>query len=80
MRFNVAKGLSLVELMISLLVGSIITAGVVQLYSANSETYRLVAGQSYARIGKIRFGFIERDVQKAGNMGCFRATGNFIDC
>jgi type IV pilus assembly protein PilW len=70
MRFNVAKGLSLVELMISLLVGSIITAGVVQLYSANSETYRLVAGQSRMQeSARFALAFIERDVQKAGNMG-----------
>ncbi len=70
MRFNVAKGLSLVELMISLLVGSIITAGVVQLYSANSETYRLVAGQSRMQeSARFALAFIERDVHKAGNMG-----------
>ena len=75
MRFNVAKGLSLVELMISLLVGSIITAGVVQLYSANSETYRLVAGQSRMQeSARFALAFIERDVQTAGNMGCFSSN------
>ena len=46
MRHSLQRGLSLVELMISLTVGSVITAGIVQLFSANSDTHRVMMGQS----------------------------------
>lgn len=65
------KGLSLVELMISLTVGSIITAGVVQLFTANSEAYQMLQGQ--ARIqesARFALEFLRRDIENAGNLGC----------
>ena len=66
------KGLSLVELMISLAIGSLITAGVVQLYTANSATYSLVMGQSRMQeSARFALAFISRDVQRAGHRGCF---------
>ena len=69
------KGLSLVELMISLAIGSLITAGVVQLYTANSATYSLVMGQSRMQeSARFALAFISRDVQRAGHRGCF--SGN----
>ena len=64
------KGLSLVELMISLAIGSLITAGVVQLYTANSATYSLVMGQSRMQeSARFALAFISRDVQRAGHRG-----------
>ncbi|MBO6658898.1 MAG: PilW family protein [Pseudomonadales bacterium] len=65
------KGLSLVELMISLAVGSIITAGVAQLFTANSEAYQMLQGQ--ARIqesARFALEFMRRDIENAGNLGC----------
>ena len=65
------KGLSLVELMISLAVGSIITAGVAQLFTANSEAYKMLQGQ--ARIqesARFALEFMRRDIENAGNLGC----------
>ncbi|MBT7173720.1 MAG: prepilin-type N-terminal cleavage/methylation domain-containing protein, partial [Gammaproteobacteria bacterium] len=64
------KGLSLVELMISLTVGSVITAGVVQLFSANSETYGVMTGQSRMQeSARFSLDFIGRDIYKAGYFG-----------
>ena len=65
------KGLSLVELMISLTTGSIITAGVVQLFSAGSEAYQVLQGQ--ARIqeaARFAMEFLRRDIENAGRLGC----------
>ena len=69
------KGLSLVELMISLTVGSVITAGVVQLFSANSETYGVMTGQSRMQeSARFSLDFIGRDIYKAGYFGCFSSN------
>ena len=65
-------GLSLVELMISLAVGSIITVGIVQLFSENSKTYSVMIGQSRMQeSARFALDFISRDIQKAGYRGCF---------
>ena len=72
---SLQKGLSLVELMISLTVGSVITAGVVQLFSANSETYGVLTGQSRMQeSARFSLDFIGRDVYKAGYFGCFSSN------
>jgi type IV pilus assembly protein PilW len=66
------KGLSLVELMISLSVGSVITLGCVQLFSSNSETYKLMMGQSRMQeSSRFALDFIADSVQRAGYRGCF---------
>ncbi|MBT5724475.1 MAG: prepilin-type N-terminal cleavage/methylation domain-containing protein, partial [Gammaproteobacteria bacterium] len=63
---SLQKGLSLVELMISLTVGSVITAGVVQLFSANSDTYGVMMGQSRMQeSARFSLDFIGRDIYKA---------------
>ena len=72
---SLQKGLSLVELMISLTVGSVITAGVVQLFSANSETYGVMTGQSRMQeSARFSLDFIGRDIYKAGYFGCFSSN------
>jgi len=69
------KGLSLVELMISLTIGSVITAGIVQLFSANSETYGVMTGQSRMQeSARFSLDFIGRDIYKAGYFGCFSSN------
>ncbi|SVD55186.1 uncharacterized protein METZ01_LOCUS408040, partial [marine metagenome] len=72
MKVRDERGLSLVELMISLAIGSLITAGVVQLYTANSATYSLVMGQSRMQeSARFALAFISRDIQRADHRGCF---------
>ena len=71
------NGFSLVELMIALALGSMVTAGVVQLFAANSETHNLLVGQSRMQeSGRFALDFISRDVRKAGYRGCFSGTSN----
>ncbi|MBD3648542.1 MAG: PilW family protein [Pseudomonadales bacterium] len=66
------KGLSLVETMIALTLGAIVTVGVVQLFVANSETYNLLQGQSRMQeSARFALDFISRNVQLAGYKGCY---------
>jgi len=69
------KGFSLVELMISLALGSVVTAGVVQLFVANSETHNLLQGQSRMQeSARFALDFIGRDIRQAGYRGCFSSN------
>ena len=68
-------GFSLIELMISLVLGSIVTIGVIQMFSANSDTYNLLQGQSRMQeSARFAFDFIGRDIRGAGYSGCFSTT------
>ncbi len=66
------SGLSLIELMIALTLGSIVTVGVVQLFVANSQTYKLLQGQSRMQeSARFAHEFIGRAVREAGYKGCY---------
>lgn len=66
------RGFSLVELMIALALGSVVTTGVVQLFVANSETHNLLVGQSRMQeSARFALDFIGREVRQAGYRGCF---------
>lgn len=65
-------GYSLIELMISLVLGAIVTVGIIQLFGANSDTYDLVQGQSRMQeAARFAFAFIGRDIRSAGYAGCY---------
>lgn len=68
---RVQRGFSLIELMIAMVLGLVLTLGVTQVYLSSSETYRLTDG--LARIQEnVRFAnsFLGRAIQGAGNDGC----------
>lgn len=66
------KGLSLVETMIALTLGAIVTVGIIQLFVANSETYNLLQGQSRMQeSARFALNFMGRGIQMAGYKGCF---------
>ena len=77
MKFNrlkkaITSGFSLVELMIALALGSVVTTGVVQLFVANSETHSLLVGQSRMQeSARFALDFISSRVREAGYRGCF---------
>ncbi len=76
---NSAKmaGLSLIELMIALLLGVILTLGVTQVYLGTSQTYRLTDGIAHAQ-ENIRFAssIMQRDVRGAGGFACLKNEGD----
>ena len=66
-----AKGLSLVELMIAILIGTILLLGLVQIYAATRESYRLSEGMSRVQEnGRFALDFLQRDIRLAGHFGC----------
>lgn len=79
-RFQIESGFSLVELMIALLLGVILTLGVAQIYLSSSDTYRLTDG--LARIQEnARFAseYLGREVREAGGDGCLLDGGTVTD-
>lgn len=64
-------GLSLVELMVALVIGSILMLGVVQVFGASRATYQLSDGMSRAQEnGRFAMDFLQRDIRMAGHFGC----------
>lgn len=73
------KGLSLVELMVALTLGSVVTVGVVQLFVANSQTYKLLVGQSRMQeSARFTLEFIGRAAHSAGYKGCYSTNDGVI--
>jgi type IV pilus assembly protein PilW len=72
-RVTVSRGFTLVELMVAMLIGLIITIGVVQIFGSNRATYQL--DESLARAqenGRFALEFLSQDIRHAGNLGCKR--------
>ncbi|HEY5971112.1 MAG TPA: PilW family protein, partial [Pseudoxanthomonas sp.] len=66
-----AQGLSLIELMIAILIGSILLLGLVQIYGATRESYRLSEGMARVQEnGRFALDFLQRDIRLAGHFGC----------
>ncbi len=68
-------GLSLVEVMIAITIGSVLMVGIVQLFVANGESHRLLVGQSRIQeSARFAFDFIGRSIERAGYRGCFSSV------
>jgi len=66
-----AGGFSILELMIALLLGLIVVAGIVQLFVGNSRTYEIVNAQSRLQENaRFAYEFITRAARSAGYFGC----------
>lgn len=65
------RGLTLIELMIALLIGSMLVLGLVQVFGAARSAYQLSEG--IARVqenGRFAMDFLQRDIRMAGHFGC----------
>ncbi|WP_444914808.1 PilW family protein [Microbulbifer sp. TRSA007] len=73
------RGISLVELMVSITVGLVLMAGVVQLFLSSKVTF--TSQQAIARVqetGRLAIDFMSEDIRMAGFLGCMNtATGDF---
>ncbi|MFT6388347.1 MAG: type IV pilus assembly protein PilW [Cellvibrionaceae bacterium] len=70
-------GIGLIELMISMLIGLFVMAGVVQMFSTTSQNAVAVAGSSRIQ-ENIRYIFsrLKEDIAQSGNLGCISASLN----
>ena len=65
------RGLSLVELMIAMAIGAVLSIGVIGMFTANSETYQTLQGQTRLQESAIfALETMVRDVERAGYRGC----------
>ncbi|SMF43197.1 type IV pilus assembly protein PilW [Alteromonadaceae bacterium Bs31] len=66
------RGVSLVEVMVSITVGLFILAGVVQLYATSTQNAAVVDGSSVIQENaRFVFSKLEKDIAQAGFTGCF---------
>lgn len=65
------RGLSLIELMIALLIGSMLVLGLVQVFGASRSAYQLSEGMARVQEnGRFALDFLQRDIRMAGHFGC----------
>ncbi len=65
------QGFSIVELMIALLIGSFLVLGLVQVFTANKQGFRIQEASSRIQEnGRMAIEMLSRDVRAAGFMGC----------
>ena len=68
---NRSAGFSLIEMLLALGLGLIVTAGVVQLFVGNNQTYSLLTGQSRLQeSARYTMEFITQSARSSGYFGC----------
>lgn len=76
---RVQKGLSLIELMIALTLGSLLVLGLLKVFDASRVSYKLSEG--LARVqenGRFAMDYLQRDLRMAGHMGCANDQARFL--
>lgn len=65
------RGISLVEIMIALVAGLLLTGGVIQIYASNKQTYRVAdASGRIQENARFALELLARDLRMAGYQGC----------
>lgn len=70
------RGLSLIELMIAMVLGLLLTLGATQIFLSGNQTYRQTHGLAYAQ-ESARFvsAILKPDIRSAGSFGCLAEMG-----
>lgn len=72
------KGVSLIELMIALAIGTLLLLGLVQVFAASRSAYQLSEGLSRVQEnGRFAIDYLQRDIRMAGHMGCVNDQARF---
>lgn len=70
-RARCQNGFTLVELMVALVLGLILTGGVINIYISTKQTYRVQDNQSRLQEnGRFALQYLTKDLRMAGYMGC----------
>jgi type IV pilus assembly protein PilW len=73
-----SRGFSLIELMVAMTIGLILTIGVIQIFSASRSTYQLDEGLARAQEnGRFAIEFMSREIRHAAHLGCRRNVSVF---
>lgn len=74
-----ARGVSLIELMIAIAIGSILLLGLVQVFSASRAAY--ITSEGMARVqesGRFAIDYLQRDLRMAGHFGCVNDQAHWV--
>jgi len=75
---STSRGLTLVELMVALVIGLVISIGVFEVFSATRVSYQLDEGLARAQEnGRFAMEFLTQDIRHAGHLGCRRSPKIF---
>lgn len=75
-----SRGVSLVELMVALAIGTVLILGLVQVFAASRAAYQMSEG--LARVqenARFAMDFIQRDLRMAGHFGCATDQSHLLD-
>jgi type IV pilus assembly protein PilW len=76
---NKQQGMTLIEILIALVLGSFLLAGIYKIFLSSNQNYRMQEGLSRMQeSGRFAMEFISRDIRMAGYQGCSTATANNI--
>lgn len=66
-----AKGMSLIELMIAVLIGTILVLGLVEVFAASRTAYQMSEGMARVQENsRFAMDYLQRDLRMAGHFGC----------
>ncbi|TDK34118.1 prepilin-type N-terminal cleavage/methylation domain-containing protein [Luteimonas terrae] len=73
------RGLSLIEIMVALLIGSLLLLGLIQVFSASRVSYQLSTGLARSQENaRFAMDFLQRDLRMAGHLGCVNDQARFL--
>ena len=76
---RVSAGLSLIELMIALAIGSLLVLALVEVFAASRTAYQLSAGMARTQEnGRFAIDILQRDLRMAGHAGCVNDQARFL--
>ncbi|HEX7325122.1 MAG TPA: PilW family protein [Rhodanobacteraceae bacterium] len=79
-RRGVARGFTLIEMMIAMLLGLIVIAGVISVFLASQQSYRSNNALADVEDGsRVAFELMARDIRQAGLTGCNSVNGRVVN-
>jgi len=73
-------GFSLVEVMIALVIGTLLLAGLIQIFGASRAAYQTSEGLSRTQEnGRFALDFLQRDLRMAGHFGCINDQARLLN-
>lgn len=74
-----SSGLSLIEIMVALAIGSLLLLGLVQVFSASRAAYQLSEGMARTQENaRFAMDFLQRDLRMVGHLGCVNDQAHFV--
>jgi len=71
------QGMTLIEIMIAMLLGSVLLTGVIQIFTSSNKTYRLQENMSRLQEnGRFAMSFLTQDIRQLGYFGCLGRNFN----